>query len=105
MSNECTRCGWCCNHVTVKITPHMFVTPASREWMNARGIRIFKDQMVIPSGCPHLRAELIDIEKSDNSVIAGSGRWVTKCDIQETKPILCKMTKCIKLKYPGIDEV
>jgi hypothetical protein len=75
-----------------------------QEWLDARGIKIFKDQMIIPSHCQNLGAELIDIEKCDDIWITGSGKWVCKCRIQDHKPVECSEKPCVKNAYPGIDE-
>ena len=64
-----------------------------QEWLDARGIKIFKDQMIIPSRCNHLGA--IEIK----------GDWVCACRIQGTKPFECSSKPCVKNAYPGIDVI
>ena len=102
---ECTRCGWCCNHVMVKIPKRYYLKKSDWEWLNARRIRIFKDQMIIPSPCSYLDSELINFEKYDDPLMVGSGSWVSKCLIHDTKPVVCKKKPCVKNFYPGIDKI
>jgi hypothetical protein len=89
----------------IKMPLHMAVTPAAKEWMDARGIRLFKNQMIIPSRCQHLGAEQIGIEAPLFGFIVGSGAWVCACRIQDKKPLECRLKGCIKNQYPGIDAV
>lgn len=46
-----------------------------------------------------------DVEKCDDILITGSGKWVCKCRIQDTKPVECREKPCVKNAYPGIDEI
>ena len=103
---DCTRCGWCCNHVMVKLPRAIQVSHMDREWMDARGIKIFKGQMVIPSRCGHLGAEQINTFENDGIFRPNNqGEWVCTCRIQSKKPVVCSSQNCIKNKYPGIDKI
>lgn len=90
---ECTRCGWCCQNVMVKMSRSQYIHRNDLEWMNARGIRIFSDQMIIPSRCPNLGAEQI------------GEKWFCRCNIQDQKPKECAEKPCIKNKYPRIADL
>lgn len=92
----CTRCGWCCQHVMIKLPNRFKITSAGHEWFLARGIRIYRNQMVIPSRCDHLNA--IQIKNDLEQWV-----WVCNCKIQDTKPKECAEKDCVKIKFPGID--
>lgn len=93
---NCTRCGWCCHHVAIKIT-NQRVSLAKQEWMKARGISISNGFLIIPSRCPHVKG--VDIGGKNEE------KWVTACDLQESgKPRICARDPCQKgmlgIKYP-----
>ena len=90
----CVRCGWCCKHIMVR-RKIFAVSRQDREWMKARGLFFVKDQLIIPSVCPHLGAEDIGGEHEE--------KYVCKCMIQDRKPKVCSEGRCVKEKYPGID--
>lgn len=94
---NCTRCGWCCHHVAIKIQTGR-ITAAKAEWMNARGIEIRNGFLIIPSKCPHVKG--VDLTGNDD--------WVAACDFQlstgPSKPKICARDSCQKgmlgIKYP-----
>jgi len=85
----CKRCGWCCEHIMIKLNPSRLgmINTADREWMSWREIDVIKMadnsvQMVIPSICEKLMYETKD------------GEIIAICTIQENKPKVCRKSIC-----------
>ena len=68
-SELCLACMECCKLIGF---PFSFPrTAAALEWAKARGLKIYRDMVVLDHPCPHL-----DL--------------VTGCDIYETRPLICR---------------
>jgi len=85
----CKRCGWCCEHIMVRMNVHKLplITVNDREWMRARDIDVVKMedgtvQMIIPSIC-----EKLTYETNKDGIIA-------ICTVQENKPYVCRQGTC-----------
>jgi hypothetical protein len=82
----CIRCGWCCMHVKFPCTKRLKYHKSVWEWLKVRGIEIRNGWMIVPSTCQYLGAEELP-----------DGNWVTKCNLQECKPVECKKAGCTKI--------
>lgn len=106
---DCTRCGWCCKHVLIKIGQHKPIIPSNARWMEARGIKIYKDQLIIPSTCQYLGAEDLSKIKIPGTLedlnTNQKENWVCRCMIQDKKPIVCSDRPCLKKQFPEIDKL
>ncbi|WAC05671.1 MAG: YkgJ family cysteine cluster protein [Methanoregula sp.] len=92
-TNTCDRCGLCCKYVIIPLDKRdrSWRVKVNLEWMAARGIRIIKGNLVIPSICPHLQVNPCPYCGED--YCQEGPDW---CDIYATRPAMCRMSGCRK---------
>ena len=70
---KCVKCSWCCKHIVIPIK-------ASKRMCSDRGIKHFKDCIIINSVCKHL---------SESGL----------CKINDRKPKNCKSFFCFNHEF------
>jgi len=83
---KCSRCGWCCQHLIYGYSGSKYQTKQKLEWMEARGIIIKGNKLIVPSNCKFLYWQI------------NSGKTIAACELQEMgKPQICVRAGCTKI--------
>jgi Fe-S-cluster containining protein len=83
----CSQCGECCKYITLgRISQYR---EDQKEYLRTHGVLEDQGFFIIPFKCPHLE---LKVKSVDDTI------WVHICDIQDTKPKICKQFDGRKFK-------